>query len=160
MPTSKSPKLSTLSTKELHARFQAVLGIPTRSNNRPWMIKRIANAPTAQRRAKAPANRSTAVAATACESVSEIPPTTAGRSRIASEASGATVAMPAVGAEIRRTWRGQELIVTVQADGFLLNGTVYRSLSAAASALCGGNRNGLVFFGLKTLRRRVTPEAT
>jgi hypothetical protein len=56
---------------------------------------------------------------------------------------------PPVGAEIRKTWRGQELVVTVQADGFLLGGTTYRSLSAAATALCGGNRNGLVFFGLK-----------
>lgn len=67
-----------------------------------------------------------------------------------------TVSIPPVGQEIRKTWRGRHLVVRVQADGFLLNGTVYRSLSAAATALCGGNRNGLVFFGLKPRPAKAT----
>ena len=67
--------------------------------------------------------------------------------------------LPAVGSEIRRTYRGQDLVVTIQADGFRLNGTIYRSFSAAATAICGGNRNGLVFFGLKPRPAKSAPVA-
>ncbi len=122
--------LSKLSTKDLQARFQAAFGKPTPSRNRPWLIKRLASAPQTQ----APA----AVARVATAEAERQAPTAT-----------AEVAIPPVGSEIRKTWRGQELVVQVQANGFLVQGTVYRSLSAAATALCGSNRNGLVFFGLK-----------
>jgi hypothetical protein len=136
MPSSKTPKLSTLNTKELRALFQATLGIPTMSNNRPWMIKRISNAPPAPTAQSAVPVAVEPLAAAAQPCTPDPAPAT-------------PLAMPAVGSQIRQTFHGKEIIVTVQADGFLLNGTVYRSLSAAATALCGGNRNGLVFFGLK-----------
>jgi hypothetical protein len=129
--------LSKLSTKDLQARFQAVFGKPTPSRNRPWLIKRLASAPQIQ----AP----TAVATVAPAEAPRTAPTAT-----------ADVAIPPVGSEIRKTWRGRELVVRVQADGFLVQGTVYRSLSAAATALCGGNRNGLVFFGLKPRPAKAT----
>ncbi|GDY13109.1 hypothetical protein LBMAG53_19870 [Planctomycetota bacterium] len=138
------PNLSTCNTKELRALFEATLGTPTMSNNRPWMIKRISGAQTVPAPAPAPAPSVTP------EPAAEPPSAAVDQPSVTAEAKPATeVAMPPVGSEIRRTWRGQEIIVTVQADGFLLNGTTYSSLSAAATALCGSNRNGPVFFGLK-----------
>jgi hypothetical protein len=136
----KLSNLSKLSTKDLQDRFSTVFGKPTTSRNRPWLIKRLFTAPTAE-------VLSPVKAKPAPPPVALVAP-----SPVSAEQQATTIAtevIPPVGAEIRKTWKDQELVVRVQADGFLLRGTVYRSLSAAATALCGGNRNGLVFFGLK-----------
>lgn len=53
------------------------------------------------------------------------------------------------GAILRRTWQGQAVEVVVVENGFLWNGSVYRSLSAAASAIAGSRWNGPRFFGLR-----------
>jgi Protein of unknown function (DUF2924) len=121
----KNNSLNALSTQDLQARFERAFGKSTTSRNRPWLIKRLAAAPTA---ASTPNTRQPARPISVHSSTTIIPP---------------------IGSEVRKMWRGQELVVQVQADGYLLHGTLYRSLSAAATALCGGNRNGLVFFGLK-----------
>lgn len=135
MPYFTHDEISNLTTKELRELFYATFRIQTKSNNRPWMIKRISQAPVfAEPVAQAPA---------------EVPAEAPVQSAPHDPASAATGLIPPVGSEIRKTWRGKELVVQVQADGFLLKGKVYSSLSAAATALCGGNRNGLVFFGLK-----------
>lgn len=140
--------LTTLSTTDLQTRFQAAFGTTTSSRNRPWLIKRLCAAPRTRRpvpigdQVTLPPAAAVAIDTPAAES----PPVPAEQPALTSTV---VAIMPPVGSEIRKTWRGQELVVSVQADGFLLNGIAYRSLSAAASALCGGNRNGLVFFGLK-----------
>lgn len=148
-----SSPLASLSTKELQLRFQEAFGQATPSRNRPWLLKRLAATPTPAASDQAvPVNEEPSpTPESAAVTVADMPPSVAP----AVPAAPAAPLTPQVGTEIRRTWRGQELVVSVQADGFHLNGTVYRSLSAAASALCGGNRNGLVFFGLKPHRRRV-----
>jgi hypothetical protein len=124
--------LAKLSTKDLHARFLAAFGKSTTSRNRPWLIKRLKD-----HTATIP-------------SVTPVPH----RSAITRDLGLST------GTIIRRTWKGQELVVTVTADGFELNGTTYASLSAAATKLCGGNRNGLVFFGLKQRPTKVVAVAS
>ena len=124
MPPHTQHELANLPTKALRDLFSATLGFQTRSNNRPWMVKRISAASVL-----APG----------------VPPSVPD----AQPATPTTAAIPPVGSEIRRTFHGKEIVVTVVADGFRLKGKIYRSLSAAATALCGGNRNGLVFFGLK-----------
>lgn len=155
MPSSQTPNLSTLNTKELRALFQTTLGIPTLSNNRPWMVKRISSAPVAQ--ALAQVEPSAPASAQVPTPAAEAPSSTPEPVAAAPEVTALAATLPAVGSEIRRTFRGQELVVTVQADGFRLNGTVYSSLSAAATAICGGNRNGLVFFGLKPRPAKAAP---
>jgi len=47
-----------------------------------------------------------------------------------------------------RDWEGTEHSVTVRADGFEWQGRRFKSLSAAARAITGANRNGWKFFGL------------
>jgi hypothetical protein len=54
-----------------------------------------------------------------------------------------------IGARIRRNWQGGTVEVEVVDGGFRWNGTVYRSLSAAATAIAGVRWNGPRFFGLR-----------
>ena len=52
-----------------------------------------------------------------------------------------------VGARLRREWQGRT--VEVEAKGFRWQGTLYPSLSAAATAIAGSRWNGPRFFGLR-----------
>jgi hypothetical protein len=54
-----------------------------------------------------------------------------------------------VGATLRREWQGAEVVVTIVEDGFKWNGSTFRSLSAAATAIAGSKWNGPRFFGLR-----------
>lgn len=55
-----------------------------------------------------------------------------------------------IGATLRRLWDGEEIVVEVVDGGFRWNGTTFRSLSAAASAITGSRWNGPKFFGLRS----------
>jgi hypothetical protein len=55
---------------------------------------------------------------------------------------------PMPGTRLVRDWEGIEHSVTVRADGFEWEGRRFKSLSAAARAITGTNRNGWKFFGL------------
>ncbi len=57
-----------------------------------------------------------------------------------------------VGARLSRNWKGKEVIVTVEADGFRWNDKSFPSLSAAATAIAGSRWNGPRFFGLRDTR--------
>jgi hypothetical protein len=48
-----------------------------------------------------------------------------------------------------RDWRGERHEVHVVEDGFIWRGKTRRSLSAIASEIAGGRRNGPAFFGLR-----------
>ena len=55
---------------------------------------------------------------------------------------------PKLGTTLTRTWRGRELVVQVREDGYEHDGTLYRTLSAAAKAITGTHLSGRAFFGL------------
>lgn len=55
-----------------------------------------------------------------------------------------------VGATLRRTWNGEEQVITVVDKGFDWNGRFFRSLSAVATAIAGTRWNGPRFFGLRS----------
>jgi hypothetical protein len=57
-----------------------------------------------------------------------------------------------VGTRLRREWQGRMVEVTVEASGFRWQGTLYPSLSAAATAIAGTRWNGPRFFGLRETR--------
>ncbi len=57
-----------------------------------------------------------------------------------------------IGARIRREWQGRLVEVEVTKAGFLCDGKVYASLSAAATAIAGTRWNGPRFFGLREAR--------
>ena len=56
-----------------------------------------------------------------------------------------------VGTRLRREWQGRlvEVEIEIEASGFRCQGTLYPSLSAAASAITGTRWNGPRFFGLR-----------
>jgi len=54
-----------------------------------------------------------------------------------------------IGARLTRRWKGREVEVIVEDGGFRYEGTVYPSLSAAATAIAGTKWNGPRFFGLR-----------
>ncbi len=57
-----------------------------------------------------------------------------------------------VGATLSRNWKGREVTVMVEPDGFRWEAQLFPSLSAAASAIAGTRWNGPRFFGLRTAR--------
>lgn len=54
-----------------------------------------------------------------------------------------------IGARLTRQWQGRTHEVVVEADGFRWDGQLYKSLSAAATAIAGSRWNGPRFFGLR-----------
>lgn len=54
-----------------------------------------------------------------------------------------------LGAILTRSWKGREIKVVVEADGFRWDDDLYPSLSAAATAIAGSRWNGPRFFGLR-----------
>jgi len=61
------------------------------------------------------------------------------------------------GTRLVREYHGRVHDVEVVDDGYVWNGTRYRSLSAVARAITGTKWNGLVFFGLKPVGRQTPP---
>ena len=54
-----------------------------------------------------------------------------------------------IGARLTRQWQGRTHEVIVEVDGFRWEGRLYKSLSAAATAIAGSKWNGPRFFGLR-----------
>jgi hypothetical protein len=54
-----------------------------------------------------------------------------------------------LGATLSRTWKGKQVEVVVEEDGFRWDDRLFPSLSAAASAIAGSRWNGPRFFGLR-----------
>ena len=54
-----------------------------------------------------------------------------------------------IGAKLGRIWKGKMVEVEVTETGFLHDGEIYNSLSAAATAIAGTRWNGPRFFGLR-----------
>lgn len=54
-----------------------------------------------------------------------------------------------IGATLTRNWKGREVTVVVEEDGFRWEDRLFPSLSAAATAIAGSRWNGPRFFGLR-----------
>jgi hypothetical protein len=54
-----------------------------------------------------------------------------------------------IGARLSRTWKGRQVEVVVEEQGFRWNEQIFPSLSAAATAIAGSRWNGPRFFGLR-----------
>lgn len=70
-------------------------------------------------------------------------------------ASGRTSRAPAVasikpGTHLMREWNGRTYQVEATAEGYVMDGTTYRSLSAIAKRITGAHWSGPRFFGLAT----------
>ena len=138
--------LRKLTTAELKGRYRKVFGEATKSNNKPYLLKRIAYrlqekkygglSPRARQRA---------------EQLGKDAPI---RRRPDLKKGGLTPErprdprLPKVGTVLRREFGGKEHTATVLSDGFDYRGKHFRSLSAVAKAVTGTSWNGYGFFGL------------
>lgn len=154
-------RIEDMSPAELRDHYEKLFGESTRSGNRRWLIRRITWREQAVRegglseRAKA-----RAMELARDEDLRVRPPKTdepttgAGLRTIEGSMPKRDPRLPIPGTILRRTYKGTEHHVTVLADGFEHQGTVYRSLTAAAYAITGTHWNGLLFFGLAKTRKR------
>lgn len=148
--------LGRMSVAELRSKHIDAFGEPTRTGNREYLVKRIAwrlqaNAhgdlsTRARRRAEELANdadlRTTAPKVRQTEAQ---PAITAQAAAVFDSDSR----LPMAGANIKRLYKGRELVVRVLPRGFEYEGEVYRTLSAVATAVTGTHWNGYHFFNLK-----------
>ncbi len=136
-----------LTVAELRQRYAAVFGEPTRGGNKTWLIKRIAW------RLQATAYGD--LSQRARQRAQELAEGAELRTTIPRNPSVANVCepptqdyLPLPGAILTRTYKGRLLQVTVLAQGFEFEESVYRSLSAVAKAITGSHCSGNLFFGL------------
>ena len=57
-----------------------------------------------------------------------------------------------IGTTLQREWQGRIVRITVEEDGFRHEGRLFKSLSAAATAIAGTRWNGPRFFGLRSAK--------
>ena len=69
--------------------------------------------------------------------------------RADSSAAPSTPSLPRTGTVLVREWQGTTHHVTIVNDGFLWNGSTYRSLTGIARAITGTKWNGPRFFGMR-----------
>jgi hypothetical protein len=63
--------------------------------------------------------------------------------------------LPRSGTVLVREWQGATHHITVAKNGFLWNGSTYRSLSSIAHAITGTKWNGPRFFGMREVNGKV-----
>jgi len=146
-----------LKGNSLREKFREVTGLETKSNNRPYLIKRIVHA--LQARAE-----SVPAAAEVPHEVAETKAAAPTRAKKAVPAKNAVVTenkkrerdprLPAAGTVLEREHEGKTIRVKVLEDGFEFRGKTYRSLSAVAREATGTTWNGLLFFHLIPYAKR------
>ena len=151
-------RLGTLKTPQLKARYAELFGEPTRCNNRPYLIKRIAwrlqadaegdLSERARQRAAEIADDSDLrlQAPSGIPEPARISDAPSPRHAIASLRISRASDVPLPGSTLWRTYKGKAYSVIVLPKGFECEGKVYRSLSAVANAITGSHWNGAKFF--------------
>jgi hypothetical protein len=151
-------RLGTLKTPQLKARYAELFGEPTRCNNRPYLIKRIAwrlqadaegdLSERARQRAAELADDSDLrlQAPSGIAEPARISDAPSPKHAIASLRVSRASDVPLPGSTLWRTYKGKAYSVIVLPKGFECEGKVYRSLSAVANAITGSHWNGAKFF--------------
>jgi hypothetical protein len=146
-------RLEELTTGKVAARFREIFGEHCRSNNKRYLLRRIAwrlqseaeggLSERAQKRAEELANVADI----------RITPPKATKVPVSPKANRVVAKkderLPPPGCWIEREYHGVELRVRVLVDGFEYGGTKYRTLSGVAKAITGSHVNGFRFFQLE-----------
>ena len=148
--------LGRMTVSELRSKHIDAFGEPTRTGNKEYLVKRIAwrlqaNAHgdltcRAKRRAEELANDADLRTTAPKIRKTEDQPTL---TRQVSVAFDSDSRLPMAGSNIKRLYKGREIVVRVLPRGFEYEGQVYRTLSAVAKAITGTHWNGYHFFNLK-----------
>lgn len=135
----EAEELQKLKLGALRIKYTELVGAETKSNNRPYLIRRILQAMLS----RAPA---TATSPNRNDNPITDDETPSGSSKPTPRARDPRI--PSVGTVLEREHDGKTLKVKVLEDGFQFRGKNYRSLSAIAREATGTTWNGLLFFGL------------
>lgn len=136
--------LKSMTVAELQARHREQFGVPTRSRNKQFLIKRIAW------RMQEQAERGLGAKAKArAEELAPHAPARHNRPPRSPDLPERDPRLPPPGTVLTRRYKGKDHHVTVLADAFEYRGTTYASLSKVALQITGTVWNGLLFFGLK-----------
>lgn len=143
---SELSEMADMTISQLRQRYLEIFGETTNSRNKPWLSRRIiwqqqANleGPLSQR-AKLKA-KELADERFLDGKLPQIP-------RVKPSNPSRDPRLPKSGSQITRTYKGQQILVTVLEHDFLFNDQRYGSLSAVAKAVTGSHWNGFSFFGL------------
>jgi hypothetical protein len=171
-------QLQTLTIKQLKAQIAEVTGQSVKSNNRPYLIGKLAKALEAKAAAEAEQARnakktkSTRKAATTkrekAEKTTKAEKSTKAekaekgerRTRTSPRKAGERdPRLPAVGTVLEREHQGKKIRVTVLDDGFRYEGETYSSLSTIARVATGTIWNGFTFFKIAPYPKRNQAQA-
>jgi hypothetical protein len=139
---------------ELQAKYAELFGETTNARNKCWLMRRIAWRMQANREGGLSERAKARIAELANDADLRImAPRAHGdahQAPVAHSRSDDRVPMP--GTVLTRPYKGGVVQVTVLERGFEFEGTVYRTLSAAAKAITGSHCNGFQFFRLGDYR--------
>jgi hypothetical protein len=171
-------QLQTLTIKQLKAQIAEVTGQTVKSNNRPYLIGKLAKALEAKAATEAEQARNakkiktTRKAATAkrekVEKTTKAEKSTKAekaekrerRTRTSPRKAGERdPRLPAAGTVLEREHQGKKIRVTVLEDGFRYEGETYSSLSTIARVATGTIWNGFTFFKISPYPKRNQAQA-
>jgi hypothetical protein len=149
-------QIQTLTITQLKAQITEVTGQTVKSNNRPYLIGKLAKALEAKAAAEA-AQARTAKKAKSVRKAATVKNEKAQKSAKAEKAERQTRTsprksgerdprLPAAGPVLEREHKGKKIRVTVLEDGFRYEGEIYNSLSTIARVATGTIWNGFTFF--------------
>ncbi len=140
--------LRRMKAKELRARYAEVFGEETRSGNRDSLLKRIAWRLQSQAEGGLSERARRRAEQLARDADIRVTAPVNGRTRAGPAPASRDDRLPPPGTVIIRTYKGEDVQITVLDDGFEHEGEVYRTLSAVAKAVTGSHLNGFAFFRL------------
>jgi ATPase subunit of ABC transporter with duplicated ATPase domains len=166
-------QIQTLTIKQLKAQIAEVTGQTVKSNNRPYLLGKLAKALEAKAAAEAEQARTAKKAKPARKAAtakSEKASRKAAENTKAEKAERRTRTaqrkagerdprLPAVGTVLEREHQGKKIRVTVLEDGFRYEGETYHSLSTVARVATGTIWNGFTFFHLAPYPKRNQAQA-
>ncbi|MBC2593529.1 DUF2924 domain-containing protein [Ruficoccus amylovorans] len=149
-------ELDRLSVGALRERFLAVMGYPSKSRNRSFLVRKILWGTQAKTTGDISASARELAIRLADERdvitrlpAVELPAQVSKRKKAYRFSPTHDSRLPVPGAVLIREYNDRQIRVTVGADDFEFEGKRYKSLSAIAREVTGGSYNGFLFFKLK-----------
>jgi hypothetical protein len=138
-------------TGRLRAELERLTGIPSRSWNRPYLIRKVSW--LIQQEARQASD--TVDVPTLVTEVRDQPrsPRLDAPIQVLPGRGGRDPRLPRPGTEIVRVYRGLKLTIRALEKGYEWNGLTYSSLTAVARAITGQHWNGPLFFNLRRRSR-------
>jgi hypothetical protein len=170
-------QIQTLTIKQLKAQIAEVTGQTVKSNNRPYLVGKLAKALEAKAlKAKAAAEAEQARNAKKAKTARKAATAKNAKAERKAKAEKADKAerrtrtsprkagerdprLPAVGTVLEREHKGKKIRVTVLEDGFRYEGETYNSLSTIARVATGTIWNGFTFFRIAPYPKRNQAQA-